>query len=129
VVLLAAIFVPRDVGIAPQLVAESPFYGAEGGPGHLGAKPTYPISWTHGMNVFFGEKLGIEPDIWGTIVGMALMTLALLVIPFVDTALAEPVTSGEAFSWRQRHWAFLAIAVFWLVMIVGVLQNYVAGAG
>jgi cytochrome b6 len=129
VVLVAAIFVPRDAGIAPQLVPESPFYGAEGGPGHLGAKPTYPISWTHGMNVFFGERLGIEPDIWGTIVGMALMTLALLVIPFVDVTPREPATAAEAFSWRQRHWAFLAIGVFWLVMIVGIVQNYVAGAG
>jgi quinol-cytochrome oxidoreductase complex cytochrome b subunit len=129
VVVLAAIFVPRDPGIAPQLVPESPFYGMEGGPGHLGAKPTYPISWTHGMNVFFGEHLGIEPDIWGTIVGLALMTLALVVIPFVDVLPHEPVTAAEAFSWSQRHWAFLAIGVFWLVMIVGIVQNYVAGAG
>ncbi len=37
--------------------------GAEHGPGGLGFKPTFPISWTHGMNVFFAKHLGIEPDI------------------------------------------------------------------
>jgi hypothetical protein len=30
---------------------------------------------------------------------------------------------------RKRGWAFVAMGVFWLVMIVGVIQNAVAGAG
>src|SRR5262249_26045848 len=83
-ILLMALFIPRDPGIAPQLLPTSPFIGAAHGPGALGTKPTFPISWTHGMNVFFGETLGIEPDIWGTMVGMALMLLALLAVPFLD---------------------------------------------
>jgi len=63
IVLLIAIFVPRDAGMAPQLLPESPLYNATHGPGGLGYKPTFPISWTHGMNVFVGEYLGVEPDI------------------------------------------------------------------
>lgn len=129
VVLLIAIFLPRDAGIAPQLLPDSPFFGSKHGPGFLGAKPTYPISWTHGMNVFFGEHLGIEPDIWGTMVGMVLMLGALVVIPFVDRAGVEPDSGRAAFSWRVRGWAFLAMGLFWLVMVVGVVQNALAGAG
>ncbi len=129
IVLLVALFVPRGSGTAPQLLPESPFYGSTHGPGALGAKPSYPISWTHGMNVFVGEHLGIEPDIWGTVIGMGLMTLALLVIPFVDRVKQEPKDRKEAFNWRQRYWAFLAMAGFWIVMIVGVVQNAVAGHG
>lgn len=128
-VLLLSMFVPRGTGTAPQLLPESPYYGSTHGPGKLGAKPSYPISWTHGMNVFFGEHLGIEPDIWGTVVGITLMTLALLVVPFVDRARREPEGSHQAFDWRQRGWAFAAIAVFWIVMIVGVVQNAIAGTG
>jgi hypothetical protein len=81
------------------------------------------------MNVFFGEYLGIEPDIWGTVVGMILMTLALLAIPFVDRAPREPANRQEAFDWRQRKWAFLAIGLFWLTMILGIIVNATAGAG
>ena len=62
VVLLIAIFQPRDAGIIPQLLPSSPFFGSTHGPGFLGTKPTFPISWTHGMNVFVGEHLGIEED-------------------------------------------------------------------
>jgi quinol-cytochrome oxidoreductase complex cytochrome b subunit len=129
IVLLIAIFLPRDAGTAPQLLSSSPLYGSEHGPGGLGYKPTFPISWTHGMNVFVADKLGIEPDIWGTFLGMALMLAALLVIPFVDPGDREPDSSAAAFNWRRRGWAFLAIGVFWLVMIVGVVQNAVAEAG
>jgi ubiquinol-cytochrome c reductase cytochrome b subunit len=129
VVLLIAIFVPRDAGIAPQLLPDSPFFGSKHGPGFLGAKPTYPISWTHGMNVFFGKVLGIEPDIWGTMVGMVVMLGALVVIPFVDRAEIEPDSARAAFSWRVRGWAFLAMGLFWLVLVVGVVQNALAGAG
>jgi quinol-cytochrome oxidoreductase complex cytochrome b subunit len=129
IVLLIAIFAPRDAGIAPQLLPSSPFYGSTHGPGFLGTKPSFPISWTHGMNVFVGEHLGIEPDIWGTMIGMALMLVSLLAIPFLDKSEHEPSGLAEAFDWRKRGWAFAAMGLFWLVMIVGVIQNAVAGAG
>jgi quinol-cytochrome oxidoreductase complex cytochrome b subunit len=129
VVLLVSIFFPRDSGTAPQLLPSSPLYGSTHGPGGLGYKPTFPISWTHGMNVFFGERLGIEPDIWGTLVGMVVLLGSLLVIPFVDRAVAEPESRAAALSWRARGWAFAAMGVFWLVLIVGVVQNQIAEAG
>ncbi|HLG73985.1 MAG TPA: cytochrome b N-terminal domain-containing protein [Chloroflexota bacterium] len=129
IVLLIAVFVPRDPGIAPQLVPDSPYFGATKGPGALGTKPSFPISWTHGMNVFFDEHLGINPDIWGSIVGTTLMVLALLAIPFLDRSEHEPQGWVKAFDLRQRGWAFAAMGLFWLVMIVGVIQNAVAEAG
>ncbi len=129
IVLLISIFFPRDSGTAPQLLSSSPLFGATHGPGGLGYKPTFPISWTHGMNVFFDEKLGIAPDIWGTIVGMALLLGSLVVIPFVDRGEHEPDGRAAAFDWRKRGWAFLAITIFWLVLIVGVVQNEIAQAG
>ncbi len=76
--------------------------GAAHGPSGLGYKPTYPISWTHGMNVFFGENLGIEPDIWGTMVGMAIMTLALLAIPFIDGGRTAVRSWRDALDLRTR---------------------------
>jgi quinol-cytochrome oxidoreductase complex cytochrome b subunit len=127
VVILLTIFVDRGAGTAPQLLPSSPLYGSTHGPGGLGYKPSYPISWTHGMNVFVGTHLGIEPDIWGTVAGMTLMLGALLLIPFVDAGDNEPRSWREAFDWRKRGWAFLAIAIFWTVMIVGIVQNAVAG--
>jgi quinol-cytochrome oxidoreductase complex cytochrome b subunit len=126
-VLLLAIFVHRGAGTAPQLLPDSPLYGSTHGPGGLGYKPGYPISWTHGMNVFVGEHLGINPDIWGTVAGMTLMLGSLLVIPFVDSGDNEPRSWREAFDWRKRGWAFLAIVVFWAIMILGIVQNAVAG--
>ncbi len=129
VILLIAIFVPREPGVVPQLLPSSPFFGSTHGPGALGTKPSFPISWTHGMNVFVGEHLGIEPDIWGTMIGMALMLASLVAIPFLDRSEHEPSNRAEAFDWRKRGWAFAAMAVFWLVMIVGVIQNFLAGAG
>jgi ubiquinol-cytochrome c reductase cytochrome b subunit len=129
VVLLIALFLPRDAGMPPQLLPSSPLFGAEHGPGGLGYKPTFPISWTHGMNVFVADYLGIDPDIWATMLGMLLMLVALLMIPFVDRGAAPPATGEQAFSWRKRGWAFAAMGTFWLVMIVGVVQNAVAGPG
>jgi quinol-cytochrome oxidoreductase complex cytochrome b subunit len=129
IVLLIAIFLPRDSGTAPQLLPTSPLFGSEHGPGGLGYKPTFPISWTHGMNVFVDQKLGIDPDIWGTMIGMAILLGSLLVIPFVDRGEHEPDSSAAAFNWRKRGWAFLAMAIFWLVLIVGVVQNAIAEAG
>jgi quinol-cytochrome oxidoreductase complex cytochrome b subunit len=129
VLVLISIFFPRDAGTAPQLLPSSPLFQAEHGPGGLGYKPTFPISWTHGMNVFVDQKLGIDPDIWGTIIGMTLMLGALLIIPFVDRGETEPDSTAAALNWRKRGWAFLAMGLFWLVMIVGVVQNAVAEAG
>jgi quinol-cytochrome oxidoreductase complex cytochrome b subunit len=129
IVLLIAIFFPRDAGTAPQLLPSSSLYGSEHGPGGLGYKPTFPISWTHGMNIFVADWFGIDPDIWGTIIGMVLMLGALLIIPFVDRGEPEPDSRSAAFDWRKRGWAFAAMALFWLVMIVGVVQNAVAGPG
>jgi len=126
--LLLAIFVGRDLGTAPQLLSSSPLYGAHKGPGGLGYKPSSPIGWTHGMNVFV-EHLGLKPDIWGTVIAMALMLVSLIAVPFVDREEKEPVSFKEAFDWRKRKWAFIAIALFWAVMIVGVIQNAIAGPG
>jgi quinol-cytochrome oxidoreductase complex cytochrome b subunit len=123
VILLLSIFVPREAGIVPQLLPSSPFFGSKHGPGALGTKPSFPISWTHGMNVFVGEHLGINPDIWGTMIGMTLMLVALLAIPFLDRSEQEPSTRAEAFNWRKRGWAFAAMGLFWLVMIIGVIQK------
>jgi quinol-cytochrome oxidoreductase complex cytochrome b subunit len=128
IVVLLAIFLPRDAGTAPQLLQSSPLYGTADDPGGLGFKPTFPISWTRGMNIT-AASLGIDPDIWGTVVGMGLMLLALIVIPFVDRGVREPESLSAAFNWRKRWLAFVAIGVFWLVLIVGVLQSALAQAG
>jgi quinol-cytochrome oxidoreductase complex cytochrome b subunit len=128
IVVLIAIFLPRDAGTAPQLLPSSPLFGTGDDPGGLGFKPTYPISWTRGMNIT-AAGLGIDPDIWGTVIGMGLMLVALLVIPFVDRGDREPDSLVAAFNLRKRGWAFLAIGVFWLVLIIGVIQSAIAEAG
>jgi hypothetical protein len=56
------------------------------------------------MNVFVGEHLHIEPDIWGTMIGMALMLISLVAIPFLDWSEHEPSGLAEAFDWRKRGW-------------------------
>lgn len=129
VILVLAIVVHRGAGTQPQLLPTSPLYGSAHGPGGLGYKPSFPISWTHGVNVFFGEHLGIEPDIWGSIVGMTVLLGALLAVPFLDRSDHEPADAREAFDWRKRGLAFLVIAIFWIVMIVGIVQNAIAGPG
>jgi hypothetical protein len=60
---------------------------------------------------------------------MTIMLVALLVIPFVDRGGQEPENASEAFNWRKRGWAFVAITAFWLVFIIGVIQNALAEAG
>lgn len=127
-VLLIAIFVPREAGIAPQLIPSSPLYGTTDDPGGLGFKPTYPISWTRGMNVV-AANLGIDPDIWGTLAGMTLMLLALLAIPFVDRDAHEPDSTSAAFNLRKRGLAFLAMGVFWVILIAGVVVSFITDAG
>jgi hypothetical protein len=105
----------------------SPLFGSKHGPGGLGYKPTFPIAWTHGMNVFFAERLGIELDIWGTMIGVILLFGALILIPFVDPG-KEPENAQEAFS-RRRLPAFALFVLFWLIILVGTIQNIVAQAG
>lgn len=128
VVLLIAIFVHRDAGTAPQLLSSSPLYGTGDDPGGLGFKPTYPISWTRGMNIV-AANLGVDPDIWGAMLGMGAMLLALLVIPFVDRGPHEPDSSSAAFNMRKRGWAFLAMSVFWAVLILGLVVNQITASG
>jgi len=67
--------------------------------------------------------------IWGTLIAMTVLLVALLVIPFVDRGPNEPDSTAAALNWRKRGWAFLAMGVFWVVMIVGVIQNALAEAG
>src|SRR6266511_1719826 len=129
VVLLVSIFVDRDPGPAPQLLPTSPFYQSEHGPGGLGFVLTFPIMWTHGMNRFVTIAFGVEPDIWGTVIGMLLMTAALVVIPFVDRGSTEPTSWAEALSLRRRGWAYLAMAVFWVILIIGTITNIVTPVG
>ena len=127
-VLLISIFLARDAGVAPQLLQSSPLFGTEDDPGGLGFKPTFPISWTRGMNIV-AANLGIDPDIWGALIGMGLLLLALAVIPFVDRGDSAPDSASAAFDLRKRGLAFLAMAVFWVVLIVGVVQNQITEAG
>lgn len=130
VVLLVSIFVDRDPGPAPQLLPSSPFYQSEHGPGGLGIVPTFPIMWTHGMNRFVSIAFHLEPDIWGTIIGILLMTVALVVIPFVDRGgPAEPRNWDEALSLQRRGWAFLAMAMFWVILAIGTVTNIVTPKG
>ena len=128
IVVLIALLLPRDPGTAPQLLKSSPLFGTSDDPGGVGFKPTYPISWTRGMNIT-AAGLGIDPDIWGTLIGMGLMLVALLVIPFVDRGDHEPDSPAAAFNLRKRGWAFLAMIIFWVVLVVGVIQSAIAASG
>ena len=128
--LLVVSFLHRDPGPEPQLLPTSEFFGSEHGPGGLGIVPTFPIMWTHGMNRFVTIAFGLDPDIWGTIIGMALMTAALIAIPFLDRGgREEPRSWREALSLRTRGWAYLAIVVFWAVLITGTVTNLVSPKG
>ncbi|MDR3631099.1 MAG: cytochrome b N-terminal domain-containing protein [Desulfocapsaceae bacterium] len=129
VIILVSAFVPRDPGVAPQLLPTSPYFGMHAGPGKLGAKPTWPISWTHGLNVFVGEHLGLEPDIWGTVIGVVMLFVSLALIPYVDPGENAPKNFKEVFDFKKRGYAYLAMSIFWLVFLVGVIQNMLAGAG
>ncbi len=56
-----------------------------------------------------------------------LLMLLLLIIPFVDRDQKELIDSKAAFNWRVRGWAFAAMIFFWVIFIVGVVQNALAG--
>jgi hypothetical protein len=60
---------------------------------------------------------------------MALMTLGLIAIPFLDRGNTALASWREARNLRTRGWAWAAMALFWLVMIVGVIRNFFATAG
>lgn len=128
-ILLLAIFWQRDAGPAPQNLPISPYFHTKHGPGTLGVTSTFPISWTHGMNRFVAIAFKLEPDIWGTFIAMVIITLALLLVPMVDRARSEPHSWAEAFDLRTRGWAFLLIAVFWAILIIGTVTNQVTPIG
>jgi hypothetical protein len=120
----------RDAGPEPQLLPTSEFYGSEEGPGGLGVVPTFPISWTHGMNRFVTIAFGMDPDIWGTVIGIVLITAALVAVPYLDRGGPyEPRSWNEALSLQRRGWAYFAIVVFWAVVIIGVVTNLVTPVG
>ncbi len=127
-IIVVSIFIHRGPGDAPQLLPSSPFFGSEHGPGGLGIVPTFPISWTHGMNRFVAI-LGLEPDIWGTLMGIVLMTAALVAIPYLDRGRLEPTSWSEALNLRERGWAFAAMALFWIIMTIGIVTNAVTPVG
>ena len=80
------------------------------------------------MNIV-AATLGIDPDIWGTVIAMAVMLGVLLLIPFLDRGLRAPLTRGEAFDWRKRGLAFAAMIIFWLILLVGLFENSVTAVG
>jgi len=127
VVLLVSIFFKRDPGTAPQLIPSSPIFNTDEDPGGLGFKPTFPISWTRGMNVIVAN-LGIDPDIWGSVLGMVLMFGSILIIPFLDRRSTEPRGWAAAFDLRKRGWAFSAMAIFWLILILGLVASAITEA-
>jgi quinol-cytochrome oxidoreductase complex cytochrome b subunit len=128
ILLLVALFVPRDPGTAPQLLASSPLFNSPDDPGGLGYTPSFPISWTRGMNIIVAN-LGLDPDIWGTVIGMVLMFGALLVIPLLDRGDTEPQGWAAAFNLRKRGWVFLAMGIFWAVLVFGMIASALTGAG
>jgi quinol-cytochrome oxidoreductase complex cytochrome b subunit len=128
ILLLVALFVPRDPGTAPQLLASSPLFNSPDDPGGLGYTPPFPIRWTRGLNSRVAE-LGLDPDIWGTVIGMVLMFGALLVIPLLDRGDTEPQGWAAAFNLRKRGWVFLAMAIFWAVLVFGMIASALTGAG
>ena len=128
VVLLISIVAPRSAGTAPQLIQSSPLFGTDDDPGGLGFSPTFPISWTRGMNII-AANFGIDPDIFGAMVGMLVLLIALLIIPFVDRARHEPESVASAFNLRQRGWAFTAMAVFWIVLVAGTVVSLITEVG
>lgn len=129
-VVLVISFFHRAAGPQPQLLPTSQYFGSKHGPGGLGIEPTFPISWMHGLNRFVKIFFNLEPDIWGTVIGMVIITVALVAIPFLDRGgPTAPQSWTETLDLRKRGWAFLAIAVFWLVLIIGTITNIITPVG
>jgi hypothetical protein len=83
----------------------------------------------HGLNRFVAIFFNLQPDIWGTVIGMALIAIALVAIPYIDRGGSiEPKNWVEAMS-KKRSWAFFAMAVFWLVLIIGTITNLITPIG
>ena len=80
------------------------------------------------MNIL-AAQFGIDPDIWGTMLVMLVMLGALLVIPFLDRGKHAPISRAEAFDWRKRGWAFAAMGIFWVLLVVGLIVNEVTSEG
>ena len=80
------------------------------------------------MNIV-AANLGIDPDIWGTVIVMALMLVLLLSIPFLDRGKKAPDSLAAAFDWRKRGFAFAAMGLFWVLLVVGLFVNAVTAEG
>jgi quinol-cytochrome oxidoreductase complex cytochrome b subunit len=128
VVFIISVAVQRTPGPAAQGLPSSPF-PLSGDPGGLGTVPTIPISWTHGLNRFVTIAFDWRPDIWGTLLGSVIMIGALVLVPVVDRMRGEPRSWREAFDLRRRGLAFGLIAVFWLVMIIGLVTDVASPIG
>lgn len=128
IVLVLAIVLPRNPGVAPQIISSSPLFGTDEDPGGLGFQPTFPISWTRGMNIV-AANLGIDPDIWGTVIVMLAMLVLLLSIPFLDRGKKAPDSLAAALDWRKRGFAFAAMGIFWILLVVGLIVNGVTAEG
>lgn len=126
--LVISLFIRRDPGTPPQLLPSSPLFNQGDDPGGLGFKPTFPISWTRGMNIIVAN-LGMDPDIWGTFIGMVLMLGALVAVPFLDRGSAEPQGWAAAFSLQKRGWAYAAVALFWVMLVAGMVASLITNAG
>jgi quinol-cytochrome oxidoreductase complex cytochrome b subunit len=128
VILIISVAVIRTPGPAAQGLPSSPF-PLSGDPGGLGTVPTIPISWTHGLNRFVTIAFDWRPDIWGTLLGSIIMIGALALVPVVDRMRGEPSSWREAFDLRRRGLAFGLIAIFWVVMIIGLVTDVVSPIG
>jgi hypothetical protein len=54
---------------------------------------------------------------------------ALLVIPLLDRGDTEPQGWAAAFNLRKRGRVFLAMAIFWAVLVFGMIASALTGAG
>ncbi|MBK5227168.1 MAG: hypothetical protein JJE05_01520 [Actinobacteria bacterium] len=50
-------------------------------------------------------------------------------VPYLDRGKLEPTSWSEAFSLRERRWAFVAFGLFWVIMIIGTVTNAVTPVG
>jgi len=60
---------------------------------------------------------------------MAVMTFAVVAISFLDLGRTQLTSWRDALDRRTRGWAWLAMTVFWLVLILRMLRNFIAEAG
>ena len=57
------------------------------------------------------------------------MTFAVVAISFLDLGRTQLTSWRDALDRRTRGWAWLAMTVFWLVLILRMLRNFIAEAG